>query len=72
MNRNLNIPMSFPPLPEEYGYFYNKQDYECTYIVKCESGNNIGCHFSSKEKISDVPFLTCHGKIISIDKIIKK
>ncbi len=70
MDPTLNMQISIPPLPQEYGYFYNKQDYNYTYLVQQESGHNVGCHFSSKQKKTNVPFLTCHGIITSIDKQI--
>ena len=63
---------SIPPLIGEYSYFYNKSNFNQHFIITNENNTRVGCHFSSSQYLENQPFLTCHGKIKSIDQTISK
>ena len=55
------------PVVGNYAYFDHKmKKHYPHFIVNTEYGDGKGCHYSTPYKKEFEPFVTCHGKIISI------
>ena len=66
--------MNTPPVVGECAYFdsriANAQN-SPHWIVKSTNGLVIGCHYSSPEYVPGLNFITCGGKIESVEIMIK-
>lgn len=66
--------MNTPPVVGEYAYFdsriANAQE-SPHWIVKLTNGLIMGCHYSSPDYVPELNFITCRGKIDSVEKMIK-
>ena len=59
------------PKVGHYAYFnHSIAKYTPHYIVNTELGENRGCHYSSELKKDFEPYVTCHGKITSINLLV--
>ena len=66
--------MNTPPVVGEYAYFDSRiaNAQESTHwIIKLTNGNIMGCHYSSPDYVPGLNFITCRGKIDSVEKMIK-
>lgn len=66
--------MNTPPVVGEYAYFdsriANAQE-SPHWIIKLTNGNIMGCHCSSPDYVPGLNFITCRGKIVSVEKMIQ-
>ena len=60
------------PVVGEYGYYNSKSEILNHWLVITEDGKEVGCHYSTKNKLPSKPFVTCHGIIKRVTKEIKK
>ncbi|MDC0230372.1 hypothetical protein OAK19_00265 [Aureispira] len=60
-----------PPVVGEYGYYRSKSESNY-WLVITEDGKEVGCHYSTKNKLPFKPFVACHGIIKRVTKEIKK
>jgi len=74
-----NIIQNIPPVVGEYSYFDSRiqessiqsiQSRQSHWIVVTEEKGNIFSHYSSREKITKMNYITCGGKITKIEKKI--
>lgn len=66
--------MNTPPVVGEYAYFDSRManaQQSPHWIVKLTNGLIMGCHYSSPDYVPDLNFITCRGKIDSVEKMIK-
>ena len=58
------------PKVGEYAYFSSRVDgSEVPYcIVTVEGNQKVACHYSKKTMENGIPYVTCSGKIIEINK----
>ena len=70
---------NMPPVVGEYSYFdsriqessrQSRQSRQSHWIVVTEEKGNIFSHYSSPEKITNMNYITCGGKITKIEKKI--
>lgn len=66
--------MNTPPVVGEYAYFDSRManaQQSPHWIVKLTNGLIMGCHYSSPDYVPELNFITCRGKIDSVEKMIK-
>lgn len=67
---NIN-DMNYPPVKGEYSY-YDSRNTNSNHFMVIINNKEYACQYSMKNKLENIPFVTCHGMIDTIKKEVVK